>query len=57
MSVTFEARLQQLLDLSDGKNCVKKKTLQDRPIIGNEIYVSNVNQLHGLCPIKVCITL
>ena len=32
--VTFEARLQQWLKLSDGKNCVQK-TLQEWPIIGD----------------------
>lgn len=33
LSVTFEACLQQLLELSDGKNRVKN-TLEDWPIIG-----------------------
>lgn len=51
-----EARLQQLLELLDGKNRVKN-TLQDWPIIGNEIYVSNFNDLHDHCAIKFCRTL
>lgn len=51
-----EARLQQLLELLDGKNRVKN-TLQDWPIIGNEIYVSNFNHLHDHCAIKFCRTL
>lgn len=55
LSVTFEARLQQLLELLDGKNRVKN-TLQDWPIIGNEIYVSNFNHLHDHCAIKFCRT-
>lgn len=40
LSVTFEARLQQRLKLSDGKNRVQK-TLQEWPVIGREIYVRN----------------
>ena len=44
------------LKLSDGKNRVQK-TLQEWPIIGKEIYVSNVNHLHDHCVIKFCITL
>lgn len=51
-----EARLQQLLELLDGENRVKN-TLQDWPIIGNEIYVSNFNHLHDHCAIKFCRTL
>lgn len=54
--VTFETHLQQLLELSDGKNRVKN-TLEDWPIIGNEIYVSNFNHLHDHCAIKFCRTL
>ena len=56
LSVTFEARLQQLLKLSDGKNRVQK-TLQEWPIIGREIYVRNFNHLRDHCIIKFCITL
>jgi len=36
---------------------MSKKTLQDWPIIGNEIYVSNFNHLHDDRAIKFCITL
>ena len=46
LSATFEARLQQLLQLLDGKNRVSK-ALQDWPIIGQEIYVSNVYYMSG----------
>ena len=44
------------MKLSDGNNSIQK-TLQDWPIIGKEIYVSNVNHLHDHCVIKFCITL
>ena len=50
LSVTFSARHQQLVAVSDGKSRVSK-FLKDWPILGQEIYVCSCNIISVLCKV------